>query len=34
VTQLEYGYALHELTFAVLFLAIVAIPFRRRRSAT
>lgn len=29
VTQLEYGYALHELTFAVLFLAIVAIPFRR-----
>jgi hypothetical protein len=27
VTQLEYGYALHELTFAVLFLPIVAIPF-------
>jgi hypothetical protein len=32
VTQLEYGYALHELTFAVLFLAIVAIPFRRRQA--
>jgi uncharacterized membrane protein YwaF len=32
VTQLEYGYALHELTFAVLFLAIVAIAFRRRQA--
>jgi len=30
VTLLERGYALHELTFGVLFLAIVAIPFRRR----
>jgi hypothetical protein len=32
VTQLEYGYALHELTFALLFLAIVVIPFRRREA--
>jgi hypothetical protein len=31
ITVLERGYALHELTFAVLFLAIVAIPFRARR---
>lgn len=31
VTNLEVGYALHELTFAVLFLAIVLIPLRRRR---
>jgi hypothetical protein len=31
VTLLERGYALHELTFAVLFLLIVAIPFRRRQ---
>lgn len=28
VTVLERGYALHELTFAILFIAIVAIPFR------
>lgn len=32
VTQLEYGYALHELTFALLFLAIVVVPFRRRQT--
>ena len=31
VTNLEYGYALHELVFAVLFLAVVLIPFRRRQ---
>jgi hypothetical protein len=31
ITNLEVGYALHELTFAVLFLAIVTIPLRRRR---
>jgi hypothetical protein len=31
VTSLEVGYALHELTFALLFLAIVVIPLRRRR---
>ena len=31
VTQLEYGYARHELTYAVLFPPIVAIPFRRRQ---
>jgi hypothetical protein len=30
ITNLEYGYALHELTFAILFLAIVLVPFRRR----
>lgn len=29
VTLLEYGYAVHELVFALLFLAILAIPFRR-----
>jgi hypothetical protein len=29
VTTLEAGYALHELTFAVLFLALVLIPLRR-----
>ena len=29
ITTLEVGYALHELTFAVLFLAIVLIPLRR-----
>jgi hypothetical protein len=29
LTNLEYGYALHELVFAVLFLAVVLIPFRR-----
>lgn len=31
ITDLEVGYALHELTFAVLFLAIVLVPLRRRR---
>jgi hypothetical protein len=31
VTSLEVGYALHELTFALLFLAIVVIPLRRRQ---
>ncbi len=31
VSTLETGYALHELTFALLFLAILLIPFRRRR---
>jgi len=31
VTLLERGYALHELTFAILFLAILAIPFRARQ---
>lgn len=31
VTLLERGYALHELTFALLFLAIVWFPFRRRQ---
>jgi hypothetical protein len=30
VTLLERGYALHELTFAILFLVILAIPFRAR----
>ncbi len=29
ITNLEYGYAVHELVFAVLFLAVVLIPFRR-----
>lgn len=28
IRQLEYGYALHELTFALFFLVIVAIPLR------
>src|SRR5260370_37787056 len=28
IRQLEYGYALHELTFGLLFLVIVAIPLR------
>jgi hypothetical protein len=28
IHQLEYGYALHELTFALFFLVIVAIPVR------
>jgi hypothetical protein len=28
IRQLEYGYALHELTFALFFLVIVAIPVR------
>jgi hypothetical protein len=31
ITLLERGYALHELTFAILFLAILAIPFRARQ---
>jgi hypothetical protein len=31
LTSLEYGYALHELVFAVLFLAVVLIPFRHRQ---
>lgn len=31
ITMLERGYAIHELTFAVLFLIILAIPFRHRR---
>jgi hypothetical protein len=30
ITSLEYGYALHELVFAMLFLLVVLIPFRRR----
>jgi len=30
ITVLERGYALHELTFALLFLVIVLVPFRRR----
>jgi hypothetical protein len=29
ITTLEYGYALHELTFGLLFLVIVLIPLRR-----
>jgi hypothetical protein len=28
IQQLEYGYALHELTFGLFFLVIVLIPFR------
>lgn len=31
IRQLELGYALHELTFALFFLVIVAIPFRGGR---
>jgi hypothetical protein len=31
LTNLEYGYALHELVFAILFLAVVLIPFRHRQ---
>jgi hypothetical protein len=31
VTTLEIGYALHELTFAVLFAVVVLIPLRRRQ---
>ncbi len=31
ITLLERGYALHELTFAGLYLVIVAIPFRHRQ---
>jgi hypothetical protein len=29
VTLLEYAYAVHELVFGILFLVVVAIPFRR-----
>lgn len=29
VSTLEYGYALHELTFGLLFLAVVLVPLRR-----
>ena len=31
ITLLERGYALHELTFALLYLVLIAIPFRRRQ---
>jgi hypothetical protein len=31
ISLLERGYALHELTFAILFLAILAVPFRARQ---
>lgn len=31
ISLLERGYALHELTFAILFLAILAFPFRTRQ---
>ena len=31
ITVGERGYALHELTFALLFIALIAIPFRRRQ---
>jgi hypothetical protein len=31
ITLLERGYALHELVFALLFLTILAIPYRRRQ---
>lgn len=31
ITVLERGYALHELTFAVLFIVLLAIPFRQRQ---
>ena len=31
ITVLERGYALHELTFALLFIVLLAIPFRRRQ---
>ena len=31
ISLLERGYALHELTFAILFLALLAIPFRARQ---
>ncbi len=30
VTLLERGYAVHELTFALLFIVLLVIPFRRR----
>jgi hypothetical protein len=32
ITTMEVGYALHELTFVVLFLALVLIPLRRRQA--
>jgi hypothetical protein len=32
VTTLEVGYALHELTFALLFLVLVLVPVRRGRA--
>lgn len=31
ITVAERGYALHELTFALLFIVLIAIPFRRRQ---
>lgn len=31
ITLAERGYALHELTFALLFLVLIVIPFRRRQ---
>lgn len=31
ITLTERGYALHELTFALLFLVLIAVPFRRRQ---
>jgi hypothetical protein len=31
VTLLERGYAIHELVFAILFLIILSVPFRRRQ---
>ncbi|HKT02806.1 MAG TPA: hypothetical protein VJT31_25015 [Rugosimonospora sp.] len=30
ITLLERGYALHELVFALLFVVLLAVPFRRR----
>jgi hypothetical protein len=32
ITTIEVGYALHELTFVVLFVALVLIPLRRRQA--
>jgi len=31
ILMLERGYALHELTFALLFIVILIFPFRRRQ---
>ncbi len=31
ITLLERGYALHELVYAILFLTVLAVPFRRRQ---
>jgi hypothetical protein len=31
ISLLERGYALHELTFGLLFIVLLAIPFRRRQ---